>query len=178
MKITWFAGMTFRLQIAGRIIVVDPEGAPAGIDPAELTSGAQTIVSAGEAGIPPFDAKAWRPRKRVRLIDREDGDEALELYRLGSVGLVADSGDEGVLVLADAEHDPEWGRWADGAVVVLSGQGTACAAAGIALLDVARPKLMALAVNDNAIDEAFEAIVPALDGASLIVLEPSMAVEV
>lgn len=178
MKITWFAGMTFRVQIAGRTIVVDPEGAPTGVDAAELTSGAETIVSARDTDVPLFSPEAWRPRKRVRLIDQDEGDEALGLHRLGLAGLVADSADEGVLVLADASFELRWGRWADGAVIVLSGPSAPCAAAGIAMLDVARPKLIALAVADDEIDGAFDTLAPELGDAGLIVLEAGMAVEV
>ena len=50
MKITWFAAMTFRIHIAGRIIVIESEGAPEGVDPGELVSGAQTVVSAARNG--------------------------------------------------------------------------------------------------------------------------------
>lgn len=177
MKITWFAAMTFRIQIAGRIIVIDPEGAPEGIDPAELASGAQGVVAASDDSVPLFDPQSWRPRRRVRLIDEEEGDEALNLYRLGEKGLVADSADEGVLVIEDGDIRTQWGRWADNGVVVLCGTGAECAAQGAALLEIAWPRLIALAVTDGAADMAFEALAPQLEGASLTVLEPGLAVE-
>ena len=63
-------------------------------------------------------------------------------------------------------------------VVVLSGSGAQCAAHGTALLDAARPRLIALAITDGDIDAAFDALAPGLEGASLIVLEPGLAVEV
>lgn len=176
MKITWFGGTTFRIHIAGRIVVVDPEGAPAGIDAAELVSGAETVAAMASGDIPAFDPASWTPRKRGRLIDEDEGDEALSLYHLGNSGLVADSADEGVLVLHG--EGAEWRRWADTAVIVLSGSGAECAAAGAALLEIARPRLIALAVDDAEIDIAFETLAPLLGDAGLIVLEAGLAVEV
>lgn len=176
MKITWFGDTTFRIHIAGRIVVVDPEGAPADIDAAELVSGAETVTAMASDDIPPFDTASWTPRRRGRLIDEDEGDEALSLYRLGSEGLVADSADEGVLVLHG--EGTQWGRWADGAVVVLTGSGVKCAAAGTALLEIVRPRLIALAVGDAEIDIAFETLAPLLGDAGLIVLEAGLAVEV
>lgn len=177
MKITWFAAMTFRIQIAGRIVVTAPEGAPEGIDAAELVSGAQRVV-AGANDVAAFDPALWRPRRRGRLIDDEDETEAASLFRFGTKGLVADSVDEGVLVIAGAGEGLHWARWADNAVVILSGTGKAGIDSGLALLEVARPKLIALAVTDGEIDQAFDALAPRLGDASLIVLEPGLAVEV
>lgn len=178
MKITWFAAMTFRIHIAGRIVVTHAEGAPEGIDATELIAGAQTVVSAQSPDLAPFDPVSWRPCRRVRLIDKQPGDEGLDLYRLGTRGLVAESADEGLLVIEDAGAPTQWNRWADNAVVVLSGSGAECAAHGTALLDIARPRLMALAVEDGEVDMAFETLAPNLGDSSLIVLEAGMAVEV
>lgn len=178
MKITWFAAMTFRVHIAGRIVVTHAGGAPDGVDPSELIAGAQTVVSAQSPDLALFDPAAWRPRRRTRMIDADPGDEALDLYRLGARGLVADSADEGLLVIEDAGAPGEWNRWADGAVVVLSGSGAQCAAHGTALLDIARPKLIALAVDDGETELAFQTLAPELGDAGLIVLEAGMAVEV
>lgn len=178
MKITWFADMTFRVQIAGRIIVTHVEGAPEGIDRTELIAGAQTVISAQSSDLAQFDAKEWRPRRRPRLIDEDEGDEGLDLYRFGARGLVAYSVDEGLLVLEDAGAGAQWNRFADNGVIVLAGSGAQCAAHGTALLDIARPRLIALAVDDGEIDIAFDALVPNLGQTSLIVLEPRLAVEV
>ena len=38
MKLTWFAASCFRLHLGGAIIVTDPDAAPEGVDPFELTS--------------------------------------------------------------------------------------------------------------------------------------------
>lgn len=178
MKITWFADMTFRIQIAGRIIVTHVEGAPEGIDRTELIAGAQTVVSTQSSDLARFDPTEWRPRRRPRLIDEEAGDEGLDLYRFGARGLVAYSVDEGLLVLEDAGAEAQWNRFADKGVAVLSGSGAQCAAHGTALLDIARPLLIALAVDDGEIDTAFDALAPKLGQASLIVLESRLAVEV
>ena len=178
MKITWFAAMTFRLHIAGRIVVVHADGAPDGVDPAELVGGAQTLVSAESPELAIFEPGLWRSRRWTRVIDVDPGEEGLSLYRLSERGLVADSLDEGLLVVEDAGVAAQWNRWADGAVVVLSGTGTECAAHGMALLDIARPRLIALAVTDGEIDVAFDAIADEIGDASLVVLEPGMAVEV
>ncbi|AEQ51617.1 hypothetical protein [Pelagibacterium halotolerans] len=178
MKITWFADMTFRIQIAGRIVVTHVEGAPEGIDPTELVAGAQTVISARSSDLDAFDAVEWSPRRRPRLIDEEAGDEGLDLYRFGARGLVAYSVDEGLLVLEDAGAEAQWGRFADNGIAVLSGSGAQCAAHGTALLDIARPRLIALAIDDGEIDIAFDALVPNLSQTSLIVLEPRLAVEV
>lgn len=177
MKITWFSAMTFRIHIAGRIVVTHSEGAPEGVDPNELIAGAQTVISTTSPDLSAFDPASWRPRKRTRLIDAEPGDEGLDLYRLGARGLVADSADEGLLVLVDAGAEAEWNRWADGAVVVLSGSSAQCAAQGTALLEIARPRLIALALEDGEADLAFQTLAPLLGDSGMTVLEAGLAVE-
>ncbi|WP_417581874.1 hypothetical protein [Pelagibacterium sp.] len=178
MKITWFADMTFRIQIAGRTIVTHAEEVPQGIDRSELIAGAQTVVSTPSSDLAQFDFLKWRPRRRTRLIDREAGEEGLDLFGFGARGLLVYSVDEGVLVLDEASAGAQWDRFADNGVVVLAGSGTRCAAQGAALLHIARPRLIALAVNDSEIDIAFDALAAGLGQASLIVLEPNLAVEV
>ena len=177
MRITWFAAMTFRIHIAGRIIVTHPEGAPPDVDRAELVAGAQTILAHEDMELPDFEPLHWRPLKRVRLIDAAEGVEGLNLYRLGSRGVVADSSDEGLLVVDDAGALTQFNRWADNAVVVVSGTGAQCGAHGTALLDIARPKLIAMAITDGDLDIAFETLAPLVGGASLLALEPGMALE-
>jgi hypothetical protein len=46
------------------------------------------------------------------------------------------------------------------------------------LLDVARPRLMALAVDEQTLDTAIEELSEHLDGAGLVSLEPGLALEV
>jgi hypothetical protein len=62
--------------------------------------------------------------------------------------------------------------------VVLFGAGEMAGAIGTALLNVSRPKLIALADAEDAIDGAVEALREHLEGAGLIALEEGMAVEV
>ncbi|WP_127143407.1 hypothetical protein [Pelagibacterium montanilacus] len=177
MKIVWLGGSTFRIQIEGRILVIEPDGAPRDIEPAELRSGADTLVDLDSADLPHFDAESWRPRRRTRLIDEPQGDEGLDLRRLSSRAIVCDTRDEGMMVLAETSVPPQWGRWADAAVVVLAGAGRACAAAGTALLDIARPKLIVLAVPAEEVDAAFAALAPQLAGSGLVVADAGLAVE-
>lgn len=178
MKITWFAVMTFRIHVAGRIVVTHADGAPDGVDATELVAGAQILISSESPNLAAFDQFSWSPRRRTRLIDEDPGDEGLDLYRLDTRGIVADSADEGLLAIVDAGAQPQWNRWADNAVAVLSGSGAQCAAQGTALLEIARPRLVALAVTDGETEVAFDTLAPLLGDASLIVLEPGLAVEV
>ncbi|SDG78674.1 hypothetical protein [Pelagibacterium luteolum] len=176
MKITWFGAMTYRIQIGGRIIVLDPEGAPATINVGELVSGADSVIHPDPTDLEDFEGAAWRPRRRARLIDEEEA--SLVLYRLDTSGLIVDSPDEGLLILDQATSSTQYDRWADGAVVILSGTGPQCGAHGTALLEIARPKLLALAIDDHDIDPVFDLLAPLLGDTSLIVLEPSLAVEI
>lgn len=177
MKITWFGDMTFRVQIAGRIIVVEPDGAAGDIDPAELRAGAQTLVSAQSSDLSAFDPATWHPKRRTRLIDEDEGIEGLSLFRIGARGLVADSLDEGLLVVCDADSGSDWGRWADDAVVVFAGSAPVVLAQGTALLDIARPRLIGVCVNDSAVETVFSGLSSTLAGASLVVLERGLALE-
>ena len=79
---------------------------------------------------------------------------------------------------AAAAYLPPAGRWADDAVIVLFGAGEAIVAAATVLLDVAEPRLLALAADEQAIDVAVAELREHLDGTGLISLEPGMAVEV
>lgn len=101
MKLTWFAGMTFRLHIGGEIVVTQPDGAPEAIEMAELVSGADRVVRAGD-GLPAFDAGSWRLRKPVRLIDAETDGSGLAIYGTEGHGVVLDAPDEGLVVLCDS----------------------------------------------------------------------------
>ncbi|WP_404403709.1 hypothetical protein [Pelagibacterium halotolerans] len=179
MKLTWFAGMTFRLHIGGEIVVTDPDGAPEAVDAAELTSGAGRVVHRRDAGIAAFDPVSWRPRRPKRMIDAAAGTARPEVFRLEG-GFAFEAPEEGLVVLLDCDvtADAGWDRWADNAVVILEGTAQAASAAGMTLLKGARPRLIALGVADAVADAAFDALAPRLDGAGLIVLEPGLAVEI
>jgi hypothetical protein len=171
-KLTWFGGTTLRVQLGGKIVVVDADGAPDGIDRAELVSGADRVVQIGEGAF--VDPAGWRP-KASRGIDAES---PLEVIRIGPAALLVAIAGEPHLVVFGSADPPRFGRWADGAVVVLtSGRENFVAEASV-LLDVARPRLVAIAADEQTLDLAIEELSEHLDGAGLISLEPGLAVEV
>lgn len=174
MKLTWFGTSVLRIYIGGRILVVDAERAGPGIDRAELTAGGERMLALQDNLAGAVDPTRWRPRKQGRLVDEDDETPVLEIFRAGPDCLVIEMPGEPPLVLV-GESVPEFGRWVDGAVVVLFG---APSAAGAALLDAAKPKLVALAGDDRQVDAAFDTLVPLLDGVGLVALEKGMALEV
>ena len=173
MKLTWFGGSTFRIQIGGHVLVVDPEAAPDGIDRSELVSGADHVVAMREGGRP-VDPQSWRPRAAERLLDAGDAVRPLEVWSVGGSGLLIDGDDDRPLLLA-AEDVPTLGRWADKAVIVLSGSALADRTEG--LLATARPALIALAGSEGEVDATLDRVRDRLDGTGLIALEPGLAVE-
>ncbi len=173
MKLTWFGGTTMRVHIGGSILVLDPETAPAGISPAELTGGADRLLNlaAGEARV---DPQAWRPRSAGRLLDEADA-PPVECWAIGPSALVIDAPGEPPLVILAADS-PMLGRWAERAVVVLLGRdGTGRAAT---LLERHAPRLVALGLEPAELDRAFAELPPRLDGTGLLALELGLAVEV
>lgn len=178
MKITWFSGTTLRVQIGGEIVVVDADRAASGLDRSELASGADRVLPFSGAGLPLFDLSQWKPRPPVRLLDRVETPQPVLFWRIQSNGLVIEAPDEAPLIIVDADHGQPWGRWADGAVIVLCGMAVVCGLQGRAVLEAARPRLLALACNEIGLDAAFEVLRPHLDGSALQVLEPGLAVEV
>jgi hypothetical protein len=63
-------------------------------------------------------------------------------------------------------------------VVVLASDRVSLVAEATVLLDVARPRLVALAVEDQMLELAIEELAEHLDGAGLSALEPGLALEV
>ena len=177
MKLTWFGGTTIRIHIGGAILVVDAEGAPAGIDQAELVSGADRVVAGFGAGLPAIGAGAWRPRKLPRPLDGGDGLPGVEVWSAGQGALLVDGIGEPPLLLV-SRAVPALGRWADNAVVVLFGEGAQLKRLGSAVLAEAPPRLLALAGDEAAIDMAIAAMRDHLDGAGLVALEARMALEI
>jgi hypothetical protein len=173
MKLTWFGGSTFRIQIGGQVVVVDAQAAPAGIDRNELVSGADRVLGPGE-GVTPVDAAAWRPRPAEPLLDAGDTLRPVDVWSVGGSGLLIDGDDDRPLLLA-GEALPKLGRWADKAVVVLSGADLVERAR--VLLAGASPSLVALAGAEAEVDAAFERVRDHLDGTGLVALEPGLAVE-
>jgi len=179
MKLTWFGGTVIRIYIGGQIFVVDPQLAPTGIDEAELVSGADRVlrlVGADEA-LTEMDPAEWRPRRVPRAIDEEGAPPPVHAYRIGAGSMLIDAVGEPQLVLV-SDAAPSFGRWADGAVVVLLGVGEAMSALAEGLLDAARPKLIALAGDEEAIDFAVAALRENLGGAGLVSMEKGLALEV
>ena len=92
--------------------------------------------------------------------------------------MLIDAAGEPPLVLLGSGAQPRFGRWADDAVVVLFGGGDSVVRGGSVLLDVARPKLIALAADEATVDLAIAALRDHLDGTGLVSLEPGLALEV
>lgn len=173
MKITWFGGATFRVQIGGQILVVDAQSAPDGIDRNELVSGADRVVGLGEPQMQ-ADAAYWKRRPAERLLDTGDQVRPVELWSIGAGSLLIDGDDDMPLLLLGGSV-PEAGRWMEKAVVVLVGSGMAERAS--ALLEAAPPRLIALAGDEVEVSAAFDAVRESLDGTGLVALEPGLAVE-
>lgn len=177
MKLTWFGGTTIRIHIGGAILVVDPAGAPGGIDAAELVSGADVVIERFGAGLPEIDPARWKPRKVPRLLDEGEDLPTVEAWAAGPGAVLVEAIGEAPLLLV-AGGVPALGRWADGAVVALFGDGAGLVVRGGAVLDDMPPRLLALAGDEAAIDMAIPALRDRLDGTGLVALEAGMALEV
>jgi hypothetical protein len=180
MKLTWFAGTTVRIHIGGEILVADANLAPSFVDKQELQSGADRSLSLStdDASLPIVDPAKRRARPSPKLIDDAPIVDTVHLQRIGPGAILIDAIGEPPLVLIGGAVAPRFGRWADDAVVVLFGTGEAMVATGVALLDTARPRLIALAASEPSIDLAIEALRDHLGGAALVSLEPALALEV
>lgn len=174
MKLTWFGASTFRIHAGGAIVVVEPEAVGAGIDPAELVSGADLVVGFGQGEVP-TDSAAWKPRAPLRPLEADEQNRAPEIFALTADCLVVDADGEAPLVIACGTV-PSLGKWADKAVFVLSGP--VPAEQGEALLERVSPRLVAVAGDEAAVDDAFSRLRDKLDGTGMIALERALAVEV
>ena len=173
MKLTWFGRTAFRIHAGGRIVVVDAEAAPVGVDRRELLGGADDVVGFA-AGLPMADGAAWRPRPAGRLLDAGETPPPPAFWSLGEGTVLVDADGEAPLLLV-AGAVPPLGRWADRAAVILAG--TALAERGETVLAAAAPRLLALAGSEAEVDAAFAALARRLDGTGLVALEPGLAVE-
>lgn len=171
MKLTWFGNGTFSIHAGGAILVVESDGALVGVDRAELVSGADRVVAFQAIEV----VGDWRPRVPLRMLEADDAMRGPEVVGLGQGALVVDADGEAPLVLA-REGFAATGRWFGQAVVVLIGDGLA--ERGLALLERAAPRLIALAGSESEVDAAFAVLRDRLDGAGLIALERGLAVEV
>jgi len=177
MKLTWFGGTTIRVHIGGVILVVDPAGAPVGIDRTELVSGADRVFNLDGDGMPSGDAATWKPRRAGRLLDEDGTPPQVLVWAFGGGSVLVDAVDERPLLLV-GQDVPKLGRWGSEAVIVLFGDGAQLAGQGMALLEVHAPKAIALAGDEDAIDFAIDALREKLDGTGLFYLEPGMALEI
>lgn len=173
MKITWFGGSTFRIQIGGQILVVDAQAAAGGIDRNELVSGADHVVGLDDVR-PVVDPQGWKRRSAQRLLDAGDMARPLEIWSLGQGSLLVDGDDDTPLALFVTEA-AALGRWAEKSVLVLAGPDLAARTSG--LLSQVSPRLVALAGDEEEVSATFEAVRDALDGTGLVALEPGLAVE-
>ncbi len=173
MKLTWFGGSTFRIQIGGRIVVVDAQAAADGIDRNELVSGADHVVALDDPR-PEADPASWKRRPAERLLDAGDSQRPLQFWSMDGAGLLID-GDDDMPLLLLGRGSPPLGRWAEKAVIVLAGGDLAGRAT--ALLAEVHPRLIALAGDEAEIGGAIDAVRDRLDGTALLALEPGLAVE-
>jgi hypothetical protein len=175
MKLTWFGGTTLRVYLGGEIVVVDADGAPDGVDRGEVLAGADRVVAlAGDPAVPVIDPAQWRPRP-VRPMDEA---VPVEILSIGASALLIAAAGEPPLVILGSGEPPRFGRWADGAVIVVTSGRESFVAEASVLLDVARPRLLALAADEQTLDTAIEELSEHLDGAGLVSLEPGLALEV
>lgn len=180
MKLTWFAGTTIRIHSGGQIFVADADHAPDFVDRHELVSGADRVFAlAGDAAnLPLLDPAGWRPRAVRSVLDESLRPAEVLLHRIGEGAVLVDAPGERPLVLAAGSRQPPFGRWTDGAVVVLFDNSSAMVTNAILLLEVARPRLIALAAAEQALESAIAILHERLEGTALVSLEPGMALEV
>ena len=180
MKLTWFAATTVRIHIGGQILVADPDRAPGFVDRRELVSGADRVFRLAEddEALPVIDPSKWRPRPIAKLAADQPVDPSTNVLRIGRAAVLVDAVGEPPLVLIASSEAPRFGRWADDAVVVLFGAREGLVATASVLLDIARPKLIALAADEIAVDLAIAELREHLEGAGLVSLEPGLALEV
>lgn len=176
MKLTWFGGTTIRVHIGGAILVGDAVAAPARIDRTELVSGADQVFTLDAADLPAADITSWKPRRASRVLDDNGTLPAVLLWTVTGGVLVDAVGEPPLLLATGAIAD--LGRWADGAVIVLFGDGAALRERGQTLLSARVPKVIALAADEADVDIAIAALRDRLDGTGLFSLEPGMALEI
>ncbi len=171
MKITWFSGTTLRIQIGGRILVVDPV-AIAGVSADELLSGADVVFHLDDAG-EAIDPALWQPRRVSSMLEAEEVPEIV-VHGVSGGALIAAMGEPPLLLLRAPLAAA--GRWARDAVVVALGSDVEQVAAASA--DVLGPRIIAIAADEALLDGLFDRLGPRLRGGGLVALEPGLAVEV
>ena len=176
MKLTWFGGTTLRIYTGGEIVVIDAQDAPHDVDRGELLAGADRGVGlTGDHAETSIDPVQWRPKPAPRGIDEQ---RPVDILRIAPSALLISAGGEAPLVILGSGEPPRFGRWADGAVIVLISGRESLVAEATVLLDVARPKLIAIAADEQTLDSAIAELSEHLDGAGLVSLEPGLALEI
>ena len=102
---------------------------------------------------------------------------AAEVARLERALLIAAAGEPALVIVGDGAL-PRFGRWAESAVIVLTSASDGLVAEVAALLEVAQPRLVALAMGSQMLDRVVDQIAGHLGGTGLTSLEPGLAVEV
>jgi hypothetical protein len=177
MKLTWFGGTALRAYVGGRIVVIDPAAAPETVDRQELVAGADRVLSLATNNARPVDPDRWRPAVARPL----EPEPELEVLTIGPSTLVISAPGEPPLLVADVVELPHLGRWVDGAVFVLFGERGVRIAETIMALDLASPKLLALAATEQEADGLFSKLAQRHDYPNvpnLSSLEPGLALEV
>lgn len=176
MKLTWFGGTTMRIHIGGAMLVIDPAGAPAGIDRTELVSGADMVLALDAlTEIDAVEPSSWAPRRAAALIDATEAPD-VAIHRLGAA-LVVDAAGERPLLLVTGEIG-RMGRWAGNAVVVVLGPAEALPDMAANVLDQIGPSLMAVAGPDAAVEQVISRLQNRLEGTGFMALEAGLALEV
>ena len=112
------------------------------------------------------------------MIDEADARPPVSIGSIGKGAVLVDAlGEPPLLLMWDAEMPP-LGRWVSDAAVVLFGASDDLTAMASALLEIAPPRLLALAADEATIDVAIDRLRQHLEGAALVSLEPGMALEV
>src|SRR5690606_27756529 len=143
----------------------DPGGAPAGIDRAELASGAHRVFRLDD-DLPGTDPTGWQPRRPGALIDQAVEPPEVLLHGLGQGAILVDAAGEPPLLLLSRPVETA-GRWGHDAVAVAFSREAAERA-----LDVLAPRLLALALPEAAVDAVFATLRDRLGGTALIAMEP------
>jgi len=177
MKLTWFGGTTIRIHIGGAILVIDPQGAPAGIATAELVSGADSIIEGFGVDLEEVDLVTWKPRKVPRLLDEGDSLPLVQAWSADRGAILIEAVGEPPLLLVSLDI-PTVGRWTEHAVVVVFGDANELRARGGHVVGQFGARLLALAGNEAAVDEAIPALRDSLDETGLVALEAGLALEV
>lgn len=174
MKLTWFGAGAYRVQIGGKIFVIRPEMALDEFDTAELVSGADRVIDAGDVPLLPEYQPATSKERRSLLEADEDGNEPA-CYRLGADHVFVHADDEPSVLLASISP-LAWGRWADGCVIVFD-DGDDLVERVDSLLGAARPRLIGLALDDPDC-VSFDDLAEKAGGTPMQVLDLALAVEV